>query len=188
MSRDKARLGRPPKIAPQDLVEAADRVVADRGGGALTFDAVAAEAGVSKGAVLHHFRTKEALLVAMINRLAEREATPAMENAPSPEAAARAHIERATRTPGNQDPVSATLLAAIALDIKLLSPLKTSAREVIAGLTEAGLSPERAALLHFALDGLWIGELLGTSPLSDVERERLVRAMTTIILPKDETQ
>ena len=185
MTADRPRLGRPPTITPADLVDAAGRVVTRGGGGALTFDAVAMEAGVSKGAVLHHFPTKDALLIAMIKRLAEREATPALENAQSADAAMRAHIDRATHAPGDRDPVSATLLAAVARDIDLLSPLKISARAVIDGLTKAGLPPERAALLHFALDGLWISELLGTSPLNDTERQQLVGTIADIILPKD---
>ena len=38
------------------------------GGGRFTVDAVAKEAGVSKGAVLHHFPSKEALAVGMLER------------------------------------------------------------------------------------------------------------------------
>lgn len=181
------RVGRPATITTNDLVDAAERVVGRSGGSGLTFDAVAREAGVSKGAVLHHFPTKDALLIAMIERLAVRESIPAMQDASDTRTAVRAHIERVVRTPGNEDAVAATLLAAVARDIELLAPLKASAGAVIAGLTKAGLTAERAALLHFALDGLWISELLGTSPLSMFDRERLITSLADIILSKDPT-
>ena len=180
-----ARVGRPATITKDDLVDAAERVVGQQGGSGLTFDAVAREAGVSKGAVLHHFPTKDALLVAMIERLAAREAVPAMEDAPDMRAAVQAHVERVVRTPGNEDAVAATLLAAVARNVDLLAPLKESAGAVIAGLTKAGLSPERAALLHFALDGLWISELLGTSPLNAADRQRLIASIPDIVIPKE---
>ena len=182
-----ARVGRPATITTDDLVDAAERVVGQRGGSGLTFDAVAREAGVSKGAVLHHFPTKDALLIAMIERLAARESVPAMRDAPDTRSAIQAHVERVVRTPGDEDAVSATLLAAVARDVDLLAPLKVSAGAVISGLTEAGLPPERAALLHFALDGLWISELLGTSPLSAADRDRLIASIPDIITPKEIT-
>src|SRR5437764_4553603 len=48
------------------LLDAAGRVVVDQGVDALTLDAVAHGAGVSKGGLLHHFASKEALLGALI--------------------------------------------------------------------------------------------------------------------------
>ena len=181
-------MGRPPTITPDDLIDAAERVVERGGGSALTFDAVAAEAGVSKGAVLHHYPTKDALLIAMIERLASREATPASPDALTPRAAVVAHVERAARTRGDQDAVSATLLAAVARDVDLLAPLRVSADAVIEGLTNKGLAPERAAIAHFALDGLWISELLGTSPLDDRSRERMLEALADLIAPEHVNQ
>jgi AcrR family transcriptional regulator len=174
-------MARPSTIDPDDMLASAERLVAREGGAALTFDAVAREAGVSKGAVLHRFRTKQALLAAMINRLAAREATPAFPDDAGPLEAARAHVARAAATPGDVDPISATLLAAIAVDTNSLAPLRASARAIIYNLTAAGVPPERAACLHFALDGLWIAELLGTSPLTPKERERLVAALANIV-------
>jgi AcrR family transcriptional regulator len=51
------------------LLDAAAAVVRRDGARALTLDAVAAEAGVSKGGLLYHFATKEALETSIIDRL-----------------------------------------------------------------------------------------------------------------------
>ena len=48
-------------------MEAALRVLMESGAQALTLDAVAKVAGVSKGGLIHHFNTKEALVRGVIN-------------------------------------------------------------------------------------------------------------------------
>lgn len=55
-------------IMIEKVLDATETLVARQGIGSLTMDAVAAEAGVSKGAVLHHFRSKDALVEAMASR------------------------------------------------------------------------------------------------------------------------
>ena len=52
-----------------ELLDAAEALLADQGERALTLAAVADRAGVSKGGLLYHFRTKDALITGMIERL-----------------------------------------------------------------------------------------------------------------------
>ena len=51
-----------------EILDAADMVVMRDGVRNLTLDAVAAQSGVSKGGLLYHFRSKEDLAAAMIER------------------------------------------------------------------------------------------------------------------------
>ena len=53
------------------LLDAFESIIVGAGSKAATLDAVAAEAGVSKGGLLYHFHSKEALVDAMIARLRE---------------------------------------------------------------------------------------------------------------------
>ena len=53
------------------ILEAAFTVVAEQGAIRLTIDAVAAESGFSKGGVLYHFRSKNALLTGMLAHLVD---------------------------------------------------------------------------------------------------------------------
>ena len=53
------------------ILDAAEAIVVKSGAVHMTLDAVAAEAGISKGGLIYHFPTKEALLQAMIDRQAE---------------------------------------------------------------------------------------------------------------------
>ncbi|MGN9785656.1 TetR/AcrR family transcriptional regulator [Nonomuraea sp. ZG12] len=52
-----------------ELLDAAEDLLCDQGSAALTLSAVADRAGVSKGGLLYHFGTKEALIKAMVERL-----------------------------------------------------------------------------------------------------------------------
>ncbi|GAA4402929.1 TetR/AcrR family transcriptional regulator [Tsukamurella soli] len=54
------------------LLDATERILLDSGTASLTLDAVAAEAGVSKGGLLYHFRSKDALLLGVVGRLSDR--------------------------------------------------------------------------------------------------------------------
>ncbi|NKZ07782.1 TetR/AcrR family transcriptional regulator [Actinomadura latina] len=55
----------------QALLDAAEAVLSEQGTQALTLSAVADRAGVSKGGLLYHFPTKEALVRAMVARVIE---------------------------------------------------------------------------------------------------------------------
>ena len=54
-----------------ELLDAAEDLLCDQGSSALTLAAVADRAGVSKGGLLYHYGTKEALIKGMVERLIE---------------------------------------------------------------------------------------------------------------------
>src|SRR5215471_19314275 len=56
----------------QQIIHAAFALIRRKGVARLTIEAVAQEAGLSKGGVLYHFRSKEALIQAMVASLVER--------------------------------------------------------------------------------------------------------------------
>ncbi|MFG2075931.1 regulatory protein, tetR family [Nonomuraea maritima] len=52
-----------------ELLDAAEQILCDQGSSALTLAAVADRAGVSKGGLLYHYASKEALIKGMVERL-----------------------------------------------------------------------------------------------------------------------
>lgn len=64
-------MGRKPFINKTHLLEAAEKIIQTRGAAALSFDAIAKAAGVSKGGVQGAFGSKEALLIALYDYLDE---------------------------------------------------------------------------------------------------------------------
>jgi len=61
-----------PAGARDRILEAADQLVAAQGASNLTLDAVAQAAGLSKGGLLYHFPSKDALLMGMLDRHCEQ--------------------------------------------------------------------------------------------------------------------
>jgi len=56
-------------VTKQKLLDAATEIIMDHGVHQLTLDEVAKTAGVSKGGLLYHYPSKEALLTAIVERL-----------------------------------------------------------------------------------------------------------------------
>ncbi len=61
-------MSRPP-LAREKVLDAFERILIDEGERAATMDATARSAGVSKGGLLYHFGTKDALETALMQRL-----------------------------------------------------------------------------------------------------------------------
>jgi AcrR family transcriptional regulator len=74
---------RQPEIRPDQILDAAERVLLARGDGAMTMDAVAADARVGKGTLYHYYASKAEVLAAIRARWVERTVTAAAETATS---------------------------------------------------------------------------------------------------------
>ena len=69
--REKSQPQRPRPGAREKLLEASFVLIREKGYSATSVDELCAEAGVTKGAFFHHFRSKDALAVAATNRWSE---------------------------------------------------------------------------------------------------------------------
>lgn len=108
-------MGRKKTIDREQVLAAAERLVAERGAGSLTIGLVAEAAGIAKGGVQSAFGTKEGLIAAMLKRWLvdeqQRFADKAGEH-PTPLDRAWAHLQTTRRTMATQARV-ASLLAAL---------------------------------------------------------------------------
>ncbi len=177
------------------LLDAAARVVLARGALGLTLEAVAAEAEVSKGGLLYHFPSKEALLRAMVGRLVEAtEARIAASLAHEAEAGGseapggwlrgylaawvrEAEGASADRTLGQ------ALLAAAAVDPRFLEDLRRQDAAWGARLRADGIDPIRALIVRLAIDGLWFNETFGLPVVAADERAALRRRLEEMTRP-----
>ena len=168
----------------QALLEAAERVVTEAGAAHLTLDAVAEKAGVSKGGLLYHFPSKEALVQGMIARLLELvdadEARFKAELGDVPGADLQAYVLAGFEQRPEQQTITTALLAAGANDPKLLEPVRAWSRRNYEAKVKSKRHPIRAAMVVMAIDGLWLHELLDTSPLCAKERHQLKDALLEI--------
>lgn len=157
---------------------AALTIVARDGPGRLTLDAIARESGLSKGGLMHQFRTKEAVLRALLEQqLAHvHEFT---EEFRRKNAASLTHPELATQIVTSKEiiaqqySVAHAMLAALASDPGLL----VENRELDAARVEAikaeAADPELAVLRWAAARGLALLAMLRLCPIPEAELSRL---------------
>src|SRR5690606_3102379 len=118
-------MGRLKTIDRESVLCAAERVVSREGAARLTIEAVATEAGISKASVLYDYKTKQALIRAVIERRMKAECArlaAAIEDAgPGPDRAMRGRLAVAqSRSMSDADrAVALNLIAALAQDEEL---------------------------------------------------------------------
>jgi AcrR family transcriptional regulator len=176
-----------PKPPTRDLIlNAAERVVLRDGVMRLTLEAVAREATLSKGGVLYHFATKEALIQAMLSRLiqyCEHEIEAHRQHDAEPGGWTRAYVRRkfapVLSYPGEADfprskEVGAGIIVAATTTPSLLDPLRERFRTWQQAIESDGIDAARATVVRLAVDGLWLAELLGLwSPSAELRQQVL---------------
>jgi AcrR family transcriptional regulator len=151
------------------LLNAAGAVVRRDGPQALTLDAVAAEAGVSKGGLLYHFGTKQDLIEALVARwLAEFQ---------DDIDAADPHFVRGyvrASDPAGEIADELGLLAALVADPAVLRTVRERYAIWQDRVEREGSDPVDATVARLAADGLWLAELLGMAPPRGRLREQVL--------------
>ncbi len=170
-----------PQATKELLLQAAAKVILERGANNLTLEAVASTAKISKGGLLHHFPTKEVLLTGLVQQLIgvfvyciEKE----LASEPKKSGRwTRAYI-RATFNPSPDEKHLTTALASIISAYPvLLDALETSFAFAEKNILADGLKPARATAIRLACDGLWFSELTGMITLPEPLRSELLEEL-----------
>src|SRR5262249_262960 len=156
----------------EKMLDAAEAVVVRQGIANLTLEAVAAEARMSKGGLLHYFPNKDRLVEGLVGRCAEcwrGGFMEAYEGAPGgPGRMARAllgHLGDAREWTQQCQQSSSAAFAALAQNPRLIEPMRAVYAELRRRLTEDGLPPGVAETVLVAMDGLWLNRVLGLAPV-----------------------
>lgn len=165
------------------ILDAAERLIAEAGPARVTLEAVAEVAHVSKGGLLYHFPTKEALLQAMIERhLNAIDERVSELQAADPAMAANGLLALLTAAFAITGPekrfMGASLIAASAANPALMTLFRKHYADVLRHVeSRHQCTFEEGALLLLAADGLVLGELLHFSPFTPEQRERIVATL-----------
>lgn len=179
-----------PPDARTRVLDAAETIIQARGVAGLTLEAAARDAGVSKGGLLYHFASKEALLDALLRRLAqfmEQEYRACVAAQPEgPGQVARALLdwgfgEGEHACNERHDRAAAVFLAAFHHDPVLLDPI----REVIGRMREDiaadGLPPGHGAVINAAGDGMFMARIFRLYDPSATERAAMRAALERLL-------
>lgn len=167
----------PPARTRDRLLDAAATVVMRDGAQALTLDAVAEEAEVSKGGLLYHFKSKRELVEGMVERwLSEFEKDISAEGPDF----VTSYI-KASAPAGNE----LGMLAALIADPSLLVAVRKQYGIWQDRVEREGRDPVDATIARLAADGLWLAELLGMGPPTGELRERVLQRLLKLAEPMD---
>lgn len=160
------------------IIQAALAIIARDGPGRLTLDAIAREGGLSKGGVMHQFRTKEAVLKTLLENQVEffenfSRNYLATAGAEMKEAQLSAQIAVQRKAIAEPHSVAFGLLGALAENPALLSGLRESDARKVEAIRSEATDPDLATLRLFAAKGLALTTMMGICSLSDEDLERL---------------
>lgn len=142
------------------ILQSVARIVSEEGAGALTIDEVAKSAALSKGGVLHHFPSKEALLLAAfahdLDSFEEEVARLQQEDPATPGAYTRAYLRACVESFGPTGDDCLTFLhqfRAIPSTVRLVRSYK---ERWMHRVEQDGLNPAIANLVRYVGDGIWL--------------------------------
>lgn len=164
-----------------DILNAASKIVAEKGIFHLTIEAVAEEAGISKGGLLHYYKSKEVLVEKMVEHLASnyqaKIASHAAEDEESHGKWTRAYLD-VTFTKGYPNKnMHSGLLAAKAINPDLISPIRSAYLDWQKDIEDDGIDPVVATIIRLASDGIWLADLFDINPISDEHKELVYKKM-----------
>ena len=179
-------MGRKRVIDQEEILNAAEAVVVRDGAAHLTLDAVAEQAGISKASVIYDYKSKQALIQAVIERRVAndkaliQELTDSLGDVPS--ALMRGRILASSEPPlDDARAVAVNLCAALAQDADLRSGIQAEQSSNIASILKTSESPRGALLAYLALEGLKILEYLDLHTWPENERRRILREINWLV-------
>ena len=166
------------------LIRTAGAIVVERSPDALTLDAVALRAGVSKGGLLYHFPTKAALQEGVVDAyLEEFDAAVEADAAARPAATGRwlrAYVRVGLSDADPRPALDAAYLLA-AGHPPLLERLRACSARWSERATEDGIDATTAALVMHATDGFWFADALGLHDAEPGARQRVQQRLLAIV-------
>jgi AcrR family transcriptional regulator len=169
---------RPPGETRDRLLDAAARLLL-RDPSKLTLDAVAAEAGTSKGGLLYHFSSKAQLLDAVVDRWEasfQDQIDATAEDSPGGWVRAYADVTALEYEDDHAREIDSGILAVLALQPERLEAVRARYAGWQERVVADGIDPVDATIVRLAADGLWFAQLLGLgAPRGDLRAKVLER-------------
>lgn len=150
----------------------------------MTLEAVAKEAGVSKGGLLYHFPNKDALIESMIEHMVQGLTDRIMEEYERDDFGTnRGRWLRAlTRVNFQSDDLKlgAGLTAAVLLNPDLLEVNRKAYESRQALIEQDGVDVVLANIIRLVGDGIWFSELLGFAPPGEPLKTQILEKLLSL--------
>ncbi|MDQ7990480.1 MAG: TetR/AcrR family transcriptional regulator [Candidatus Dactylopiibacterium sp.] len=169
-------MGRTKTIDRDAVLDAAGAIIHASGAAALTIDAVARAAGISKGGVQSCFGTKDALIDALFERWSasyEQCFHAVAGPAAGPRTRVRAHAEATRRSDAVSSAKAAGLMAALLQSPEHLGSTRAWYAGRLAGLGAQSAADRRARLAFYATEGAFMLRFFGLLEIDATEWDAL---------------
>lgn len=167
------------------ILKVACKLVRERGASQLTLDAVAKEAGISKGGLLYHFPSKNALIQAILADFLDRfdlgTEEEALTNSSLNNQWTQSYLIECFEISKEDLELSAGILAAAANNPELLEPMRERYRVWQSRMQAESADPIQATVARLAADGMFFCELFGFAPLEPEMRSSVLRYLTKMV-------
>lgn len=162
----------------EHLINTALATVRTHGIAGLTLDAVAKEAGVSKGGLLHHFRSKDVLIETMLRRLMTQFQAHVQayvdQEAPTPGRWLRAYVRATFDDEPPPLELIAVLLSGVLENETLMALVRDDWQHWQDRLINDGVPAARAQVIRQAADAYWSERLIGVASTEHAARAELM--------------
>lgn len=147
------------------ILKAAAHIINTEGVFALTLEAVAKNAGFSKGGLLYHFSSKDALLKGMVDYLLQGYIDD-VKSAANEDTCKNGKWTRSYTTVtfsqlDSEFDMNTAFLAAVATNPELLKPMATHLQELHKHIENDNIDPIVATVVRLAVDGMYFNQLYG---------------------------
>lgn len=166
----------------KNILSAASSIVEKQGAEKLTLEAVAKDAGISKGGLLHHFPNKQALINAMVEESTNNFFSDVNERATNETNGvgkwSRAYIEATLDAGKEENGIGAALIASLFTNPDLLTKLQSDYSVWQTKIENDGIDPVRATIIRLAVDGLWFSEIFRVGDLDKELKRKVIQCLT----------
>lgn len=164
-----------------NILEEACQLVRREGVTSLTLEAVAREAGVSKGGLLYHFSSKDALIKGMLDYLTDNYNTSIERKlAEEPDTTGqwlRAFVRMSFEEANQNDLLGAGLIATMVNNPESLEVWRECYRDWQKRIEEDSQNLALSTIVRLAADGLWFAEFLGFAPPDGKLRDQVLETL-----------
>lgn len=177
-------MGRRKTIDRNTLLDIAEKIVSEQGARALTIEALANAAGITKGGVQYSFRSKEVLIDAMFERwdaAYHRILSQLTGGNPAPLTRVAGHIEATRLTDDTSNARAASLMTALLQSPEQLASTRRWYRSVIDGLDTSDKQGRRARLAFLATEGAFVLRFFGLMDISQEEWQDMLKDAAALL-------
>ncbi|WP_339230862.1 TetR family transcriptional regulator [Oceanobacillus sp. FSL K6-2867] len=169
----------------KNLLIAAAEIVKEEGVVKLTLEAVAHRAGVSKGGLLYHYPSKEALIKGMVedwkSNYFESIITMAKNDKKELGKWIRAYVQSTYSDFDNNKLMNSAIMAAMFFNPDLLNEFRREYDNLLTKLVNDGVDPIKTTIARLSIDGLWFSEIFGMQPLNKELQTNVYRELINMI-------